>query len=69
MMEEGKRLREYGDNVVVKVPMTPDGLKACKSFSSKGIKTNVTLVFSAGQALLSCKSWCYLCFSIYWKIR
>jgi transaldolase len=47
MMEEGKRLREYGDNVVVKVPMTPDGLKACKSFSSQGIPVNVTLIFSA----------------------
>ena len=56
MMEEGKRLREYGDNVVVKVPMTPDGLKACKSFSSQGIPVNVTLIFSANQALLAAKS-------------
>ena len=56
MMEEGKRLREYGDNVVVKVPMTPDGLKACKSFSSEGIPVNVTLIFSANQALLAAKS-------------
>ena len=35
MIDEGKRLREYGENVVVKVPMTPDGLKACKSFHQK----------------------------------
>jgi len=56
MMEEGKRLREYGDNVVVKVPMTPNGLKACKSFSSEGIPVNVTLIFSANQALLAAKS-------------
>ena len=56
MMEEGKRLRQYGDNVVVKVPMTPDGLKACKSLSSEGIPVNVTLIFSANQALLAAKS-------------
>ncbi|QMU54365.1 MAG: fructose-6-phosphate aldolase [Nitrosopumilus sp.] len=56
MMDEGKRLCEYGDNVVVKVPMTPDGLKACKSFSSEGIPVNVTLIFSANQALLAAKS-------------
>ncbi|QLH05982.1 fructose-6-phosphate aldolase [Nitrosopumilus ureiphilus] len=56
MIEEGKRLREYGDNVVVKVPMTPDGLKACKSLSSEGIPVNVTLIFSANQALLAAKS-------------
>jgi transaldolase len=56
MMEEGKRLREYGNNVVVKVPMTPDGLKACKSFASEGIPVNVTLIFSANQALLAAKS-------------
>jgi transaldolase len=56
MMEEGKRLRKYGNNVVVKVPMTPDGLKACKSFSSEGIPVNVTLIFSANQALLAAKA-------------
>lgn len=56
MIEEGKRLREYGDNVVVKVPMTPDGLKACKTLSSQGIPVNVTLIFSANQALLAAKS-------------
>jgi transaldolase len=56
MMEEGRRLREYGNNVVVKVPMTPDGLKACKSLSSEGIPVNVTLIFSPNQALLAAKS-------------
>ncbi len=56
MIEEGKRLREYGENVVVKVPMTPDGLKSCKSLSSEGIPVNVTLVFSPNQALLAAKS-------------
>ncbi|MBS3922878.1 MAG: fructose-6-phosphate aldolase [Nitrosarchaeum sp.] len=56
MIEEGKRLRQYGKNVVVKVPMTSDGLKACKSLSSEGIPVNVTLVFSPNQALLAAKS-------------
>lgn len=56
MMEEGKRLRQYGKNVVVKVPMTSDGLKACKSLSSEGIPVNVTLIFSPNQALLAAKS-------------
>lgn len=56
MIEEGKRLREYGENVVVKVPMTSDGLKACKHLTSKGIPVNVTLVFSPNQALLAAKS-------------
>ncbi len=56
MIEEGKSLRQYGENVVVKVPMTPDGLKACKSLSSEGIPVNVTLIFSANQALLAAKS-------------
>ena len=56
MIDEGKRLREYGPNVVVKVPMTPDGLRACKSLSSEGIPVNVTLIFSPNQALLAAKS-------------
>ncbi len=56
MIEEGKRLRQYGKNVVVKVPMTPDGLRACKYLSSEGIPVNVTLIFSANQALLAAKS-------------
>ena len=56
MLEEGHRLRKYGDNVVVKCPMTPDGLKACKALTSEGIPVNVTLVFSPNQALLAAKA-------------
>lgn len=56
MLAEGKRLYQYGNGVVVKVPMTPDGLKACRILSGEGIPVNVTLVFSANQALLAAKS-------------
>ncbi len=56
MVEEGRRLRQYGDNVVVKVPMTPDGLAACRRLSSEGIPVNVTLVFSTNQAILAAKA-------------
>lgn len=56
MIEEGKRLRQYGKNVVVKVPMTADGLRACKSLSAEGIPVNVTLIFSPNQAVLAAKS-------------
>ena len=50
MIEEGRKLREYGNNVIVKCPMTGDGLRACKSLSAEGIPVNVTLVFSPNQA-------------------
>jgi transaldolase len=53
MMDEGLKLAKYGENVVVKVPMTMDGLKVVNALSSKDIKTNVTLIFSANQALLA----------------
>ena len=56
MIREGRHLRKYGQNVVVKVPMTPDGLRACKTLTSEGIPVNVTLVFSPNQALLAAKS-------------
>ena len=56
MMKEGKKLREYGDHVVVKCPMTGEGLRACKSLSEQGIPVNVTLVFSPNQALLAAKA-------------
>jgi len=56
MVEEGERLAKLHKNIVVKVPMTKDGVKALKYFSDKGIKTNCTLVFSAGQALLAAKA-------------
>jgi len=56
MIREGEALAELHDQIVVKLPMIKDGIKACKYFSEKGIKTNVTLVFSAGQALLAAKA-------------
>ncbi len=56
MMDEGRNLRNYGDNVVVKVPMTPDGLKACKALTVEGIPVNVTLIFSSNQAVLAAKA-------------
>lgn len=56
MVEEGRRLRRHGDNVVVKCPMTADGLGACRDLSSEGIPVNVTLVFSPNQALLAAKA-------------
>lgn len=56
MIEEGHRLKKYGSNVVIKVPMTPDGLRACKSLSSEGMAVNVTLVFSPNQAVLAAKA-------------
>lgn len=56
MVEEAKALAKIHPNVVIKVPMLPEGLKAVKILSSLGIKTNVTLVFSAGQALLAARA-------------
>ena len=56
MLEEGRRLRKYGNNVVVKCPLTPDGLKACKILTSEGIPVNVTLCFSVNQAILAAKA-------------
>jgi transaldolase len=56
MIEEGKKLREYGDHVVVKCPMTGEGLRACKSLTEQGIPVNITLVFSSNQALLAAKA-------------
>jgi transaldolase len=56
MLDEAHRLRKYGSNVVIKVPMTPEGLKACKTLSQEGISVNVTLVFSPNQAILAAKA-------------
>lgn len=56
MIKEGEELAALHPNIVVKVPMIKDGVKAIKYFSSKGIKTNCTLIFSAGQALLAAKA-------------
>ena len=56
IMEEAHRLIKYGQNVVVKVPMIPAGLRAVKSLKQDGIPTNVTLVFSSNQAILAAKA-------------
>lgn len=56
MIKEGEGLASLHERIVVKIPMTKDGIKAIKYFSDKGIKTNCTLVFSAGQALLAAKA-------------
>ncbi len=56
MITEGETLAQIHPNIVVKIPMIKDGVKALKYFSNKGIKTNCTLIFSAGQALLAAKA-------------
>lgn len=56
IVKEGEALAALHDQIVVKVPMIKDGIKAIKHFSSKGIRTNCTLIFSAGQALLAAKA-------------
>lgn len=56
MVKEGEKLSKIADNICIKLPMTLDGLKACKFFSDKNIKTNVTLCFSASQAILAAKA-------------
>ena len=56
MIQQGEELAALHPQIVVKLPMISDGVKACKYFSDKGIKVNVTLVFSVGQALLAAKA-------------
>ena len=56
MINEAHRLKKYGQNVVVKIPMIPDGLKVVKKLKEQGIQTNVTLIFSANQAILAAKA-------------
>jgi transaldolase len=56
IVKEGEQLAELHEQIVVKIPMIKDGIKAIKYFSDKGIRTNCTLVFSAGQALLAAKA-------------
>jgi transaldolase len=56
MIEEGRAIAAIHPNMVVKIPMTAEGLKACKVLTSEGIKTNVTLVFTANQALLAARA-------------
>lgn len=56
MLKEGRKLAEVASNIAVKVPLTPDGLKACKALSDDGHMVNVTLCFSSGQAILAAKA-------------
>ncbi len=56
MIEEGREIAKIHPNMVVKIPMTVEGLKACKQLTAEGIKTNVTLVFNANQALLAARA-------------
>ncbi|WP_424981474.1 fructose-6-phosphate aldolase [Maritalea sp. S77] len=56
MVKEGDYLASLADNVVIKLPLTMEGLKACRYFTNKGVKTNVTLCFSVNQALLAAKA-------------
>jgi transaldolase len=60
MLSEGRELAKIHKNVVVKVPLTKDGIAACSKLSKEGIRTNVTLVFSASQALLAAKAGAYI---------
>lgn len=56
MIKEGEELADLHEQIVIKLPMIKEGIKACKYFSQRGIKTNVTLVFSPGQALVAAKA-------------
>lgn len=56
MLKEGRKLAAIADNIAVKVPLTPDGLKTCKVLSDDGVMVNVTLCFSAAQALIAAKA-------------
>ena len=56
MIKEGREIAKIHPNMVVKIPMTVEGLKACKVLSSEGIKTNVTLIFTSNQALLAARA-------------
>ena len=56
MVAQAKELVKIHKNIVIKLPMTPDGIRACRELTSLGIKTNVTLVFSVPQALMACEA-------------
>src|SRR5690606_16985552 len=56
MLAEGRRLARIADNVAVKVPLTPDGLKTCRALAAEGVCVNVTLCFSPAQAILAAKA-------------
>lgn len=64
MIAEGREIAKIHPNMVVKIPMTAEGLKAVKVLSAEGIKTNVTLIFTANQALLAARGWRILCFPV-----
>ena len=59
MLREGRQLREISEHIVVKVPFTPAGVQACKTLTEEGTRVNVTLVFSAAQALIAAKVGAY----------
>jgi transaldolase len=62
IVKEAKVLATWGDEIVIKIPINPEGLKAVKSLSAEGIRTNVTLLFSASQAILAAKAGAtYIC--------
>jgi len=62
MVKEAKTMATWGEEIVIKIPITPEGLKAVKILSSEGIRTNVTLLFSASQAILAAKAGAtYIC--------
>jgi transaldolase len=62
MVKEARTMATWGDEIVIKIPITPEGLKAVKILSSEGIRTNVTLLFSASQAILAAKAGAtYIC--------
>jgi transaldolase len=62
IVKEARMMATWGDTIVIKIPINPEGLKAVKTLSSEGIRTNVTLLFSAGQAILAAKAGAtYIC--------
>lgn len=69
MVAEGRKLAKIADNVVVKLPLTADGLKACRTFTDEGIQTNVTLCFSGWSGHSGCQSRCDVCFAVRWSPR
>ena len=56
MVEEARKLSKWADNIIVKIPMTEEGLKAIKTLSEEGIKTNCTLIFSLSQGIMAMKA-------------
>jgi len=67
MVKEAEEFTKWASNVVVKIPMTKEGMKAVRKLSQKGIKTNVTLVFSASQALIAAKAGASYVSPFFWE--